>query len=309
MTGACRLLIAEDDPTSRLMLQGVLSRWGHEVEAVGDGGEAWEVLQAPGAPRLVILDWMMPGLDGLEVLTRLREQEGAQPAYVILLTARDDKRDIAQALRAGANDYIAKPFDNGELRARVEVGQRVIALQEALEERVRQLEAANVEIARLARTDELTGLANRRYFSERLKAILSATRRQGLPLALIMADLDHFKSVNDRYGHAAGDEVLKEFAAMMQRQSRTEDLAARWGGEEFAILMPHTTLDGGLCWADRLRENLCETRWQQLEGPISASFGVAQYRPGESEADLLRRADEALLTAKTAGRNRVQLAA
>lgn len=247
MIGACRLLIAEDDPTSRLMLQGILSRWGHEVETAGDGQEAWAALQAPGAPRLVILDWMMPGLDGLEVLTRLREQEGAQPAYVILLTARDDKRDIAQALRAGANDYIAKPFDNGELRARVEVGQRVIALQQALEERVRQLEAANVEIARLARTDELTGLANRRYFSERLAKMLSASRRQGLPLTLIMADLDHFKNVNDRYGHAAGDEVLKEFAAMMHRQSRTEDLAARWGGEEFAVLMPHTTLDGGQC--------------------------------------------------------------
>lgn len=309
MTGACRLLIAEDDLTSRLMLQGVLNRWGHEVEAVGDGEQAWAAMQSPGAPRLLILDWMMPGLDGLEVLTRLRAQEGAQPAYVILLTSRDDKCDIAQALRAGANDYIAKPFDNRELRARVEVGQRVIALQEALEERVRQLEAANVEIARLARTDELTGLANRRYFSERLGEVLSAARRQGLPLALIMADLDHFKSVNDRYGHAAGDEVLREFAAMMQRQSRTEDLAARWGGEEFAVLMPHTTLDGGLRCADRLRENLCETRWRQLEGPISASFGVAQYHPGETEADLLHRADEALLAAKTAGRNQVQLAA
>lgn len=309
MTKACRVLIAEDDPTSRLMLQGILQHWGHEVETVEDGKQAWAALQQPEAPRLVILDWIMPGLDGLEVLTRLRAHEGAQPAYVILLTARNEKSDIAQALRAGANDYIAKPFDNEELRARLEMGQRVIALQETLEERVRQLEAANVEIARLARIDELTGLANRRYFRERLGEMLSAARRQGLPLVLILTDLDHFKSVNDRYGHTVGDEVLKEFGSMLQRQSRREDLAARWGGEEFAVLMPYTELEDGLKWADRLRENFHATRFPFAEGTFSASFGVAQYRPGESETDLVRRADEALLAAKAAGRNQVQLAA
>jgi two-component system cell cycle response regulator len=303
-----RLLIADDDFTSRQILQAVLMKWDFEVVSVRDGDEAWKALNEPDHPRLIILDWVMPGMDGLELVRRLRQMETTDPHYVIILTSRDEKGDMVEVLNAGADDYIAKPYDTEELLARIGVGRRVTELQAALTARMRELDEANAVIARLACTDELTGLANRRSFNEVFTREISAARRHGHPLALIMADLDHFKSVNDSFGHAVGDRVLKAFAAVLTTTTRVEDLSARWGGEEFVILLPHTTAAAGARMAERMRTVFAETRCEGVTQPLSASFGVADFTEGESSASLIQRADNALMRAKQEGRNRVMTA-
>jgi two-component system, cell cycle response regulator len=308
MREAMRVLIADDDFTSRQILQAVLRKWDFEVVSVTDGDEAWKALSQPDHPRLVILDWIMPGMDGLELVRRLRQMETTDPHYIVILTSRDETRDMVQALNAGADDYIAKPYDTEELLARIGVGRRVTELQAALTARMRELDEANAVIARLACTDELTGLANRRSFNEVFTREISAAGRHGHPLALIIADLDRFKSVNDSFGHSVGDRVLKAFAGLLATTTRVEDLAARWGGEEFVILLPHTTAVGGARLAERMRTVFEQTRCEGVEQILSASFGVAELMEGEDSASLIQRADNALMRAKQAGRNRVLVA-
>jgi two-component system cell cycle response regulator len=303
-----KMLLADDDFTSREILLAVLKKWGFEVIAASDGDQAWQALNAPDPPRLAILDWIMPGMDGIEVVRKLRTKDAAEPPYVIILTSRDEKKDISEALNAGAYEYITKPYDNGELLARLGVGLRVIKLQTALASRVRELDAANVNMAHLACTDELTGLDNRRSFNDRLSQEISAARRHGYPLALVMTDLDHFKNVNDSFGHDAGDQVLKVFSALLVDTARLEDFPARWGGEEFIILLPHTTLAGGARLAERLRKRFAQAPCQGVNLSLSASFGVAELLNGESGEGLIRRADSALMRAKQEGRNRVVIA-
>ncbi len=303
-----RILVADDDLTSRQMLKAMLTKWGFEVATVRDGHEAWQALNGADSPKLVILDWVMPGLDGLEVVRRLREIKEDEPHYIIILTSRDEKKDIAKALNAGANDYLTKPFDVDELQARLGVGVRVTRLQSALAHRVRELNKANATIAQLASTDELTRLANRRSFNDRLLKEVSGAKRHGYPLALVVADLDRFKSINDSYGHAAGDRVLESFARLLSESVRLEDLAARWGGEEFAVLLPHTHAAGAFQVAERVRSRLEQVQLPGISAMVTASFGVAELLEGESGEDLLRRADDALMRAKTQGRNRVLVA-
>ena len=196
-----RILIADDDATSRLVLTGVLNKNGHDVLATVDGTGAWEAMQQPDAPKLAILDWMMPGLSGVDVCRRVRALASDHPPYLIILTSRGEKADIVAGLDAGADDYLAKPFDAGELRARVEVGRRMIELQETLSV---AREALDFE----ARHDPLTGALNRRAFNEILSRELIGERRHGHGLALGICDVDQFKKVNDALGHQAGDEVL-----------------------------------------------------------------------------------------------------
>lgn len=300
-----RLLLADDDFTSRSILQAMLLKWGFDVASVCCGNEAWRALNEPDAPRIAILDWVMPGMDGLEIVRRLRAQETNDPRYVIILTSRDQKRDLAEALNAGADDYVTKPFNTDELLARIGVGVRVTGLQASLAARMRELHEANATIAQLACTDELTQLANRRSFNDRLVREVSGARRHGYSLALIMADLDRFKSVNDSFGHEAGDRVIEAFAKLLVQAVRREDQPARWGGEEFAILLSHTDAEGGATVAERIRAAFEQTRCEGVGIPLTASFGVAGLVEGESGDGLLRRADSALMRAKALGRNRV----
>jgi diguanylate cyclase (GGDEF)-like protein len=298
-----KVLIAEDDVTSRLLLKKVLSRWDYEVLATSNGAEAWEALQAPDAPRLVVLDWMMPELDGVEVCRRLRQLETEQPPYVILLTARGGTEDIVRGLDAGANDYLGKPYDPEELRARVEVGRRFIELNERLLEAQHALEV-------LARTDALTGILNRGAIVQLLDAELARATRENAPLSIGMLDIDHFKRVNDTYGHAAGDDVLREVVTRAQTVLRPYDHLGRFGGEEFLVIIPGTEGPEALEILERIRAvvSAAPIAVQGNELTVTVSLGGATSS-GEPAEQLLVRADDALYAAKEQGRDRVLMAA
>jgi len=298
-----KILIADDDVTSRLVLTGVLKKCGHEVVATVDGSEAWETMRRPDAPALAILDWMMPGLAGVEVCRRVRSLQSDQPPYIIILTSRGEKADIVAGLEAGADDYLAKPFDPGELRARVDVGRRMIKLQARLRE-------AHDALAHEATHDPLTGTLNRRAFADVLSRALSEERRHHNGLALAICDVDEFKKVNDVHGHQVGDEVLCGLVRLVTSNLRGHDFLSRYGGDEFVVLAAHVgEADVGMLY-ERMRAavagNPIPTRAGDLS--VTVSFGVSMWREGETEDELLAAADAALYRAKSAGRNRVCLA-
>jgi two-component system cell cycle response regulator len=298
-----RILIADDDLTSRLVLTGVLQKCGHDVVATLDGAAAWEAMQRPDAPTIAILDWMMPGLSGPDVCRRVRGLASDQPPYLILLTSKGEKADIIAGLEAGADDYLAKPFDSGELRARVEVGRRIIDLQ------VRLLEARDA-LAHEASHDPLTGALNRRAFAEVLSRALSEERRYHGGLALGICDLDEFKAVNDVHGHQTGDEVLVELVHVLSESLRGHDVLARHGGDEFVVLAGHVgDADVGRIF-ERMRAAVADHAMPTRAGDlgVTLSFGVSRWTDGQTGDDLLAAADAALYRAKAAGRNRVCLA-
>lgn len=298
-----RVLVAEDDPITRKLLQAHLTKWGHEVVACSDGKEAWDVLNRDDSPTLAILDWMMPEMDGVTICREIRTQERQSYIYVILLTAKTKKEDVIEGLEAGADDYIAKPFDAHELKVRVRAGSRIIRLQEDL---MSALAASEYQ----ASHDALTGLLNRKATIELLKKELLRADRQTAPLGVIIADLDHFKRINDSYGHLAGDVVLKEVAALMMKSVRPYDSAGRYGGEEFLIVCPACDAECAHGVAERLRCLLSATPLVTAEGVfnVTMSFGVASVNCEGADADsIIRMADHALYEAKELGRNRVQL--
>lgn len=300
-----KILVAEDDFTSRQILSGLLAKWGYETIVVENGKDALDELSKPRAPLLAVLDWIMPEMDGIEVVEKMRGMGRKALPYIIMLTSRDEKTRIAEALNAGSNDYICKPYDNEELRARINVGKRVVQLQNDLMKRLEELSQANDTINRLAHTDELTGLANRRAFNERLEEEIYSSRRHGFPLSIIMSDIDHFKSVNDDYGHETGDRVLKAFAGIMNKITRVDDFTARWGGEEFIVLLPHCEIDEAFEVAERMRIGFQDAEIEGINSSLSSSFGVAQLKSDDTKDRFISRSDEALYRAKQAGRNRV----
>ena len=265
-----RVLIVEDDPMSALVLRRALENMGHTPVAASDGLEAWELIQHEDI-RLVISDWMMPRMDGLELCRRIRARRDHIYTYVVVVTAKRQRKDRVEALQAGADDLLSKPFDQGELLARTQVAQRILMMQEELQARSRQLEVMrdelafqNQRLAEMAVCDSLTGLKNRRHFHEALDTSFSFTMRQRLPLSIVMLDVDQFKSYNDTFGHPAGDAVLSELAAMLLRNSREHDLVARYGGEEFVILLAGNRR---VRRAARLRAGPCDDRTPRLETP------------------------------------------
>ena len=298
-----KILIADDDVTSRLVLAGVLKKHGHEVVTTVDGAEAWDVLQQPDAPKLAILDWMMPGLAGVDVCRRARTIESDQPPYIILLTSRGQKTDIVAGLEAGADDYLAKPFDAGELLARVNVGRRLVELQPRLNE-------AHEELAHEAMHDPLTGVLNRRAFASVLCRELSRKRRHQNVLAVGICDIDFFKQVNDTHGHQAGDEVLCGLVRLIASNLRGHDVLGRHGGDEFVLLTEHAREDGPSALFERLRAVVADSPIPTAAGdiPITISFGAKIGAAGDTEAELLADADRALYQAKSSGRNQVRFA-
>jgi len=292
------ILIAEDDAVSRRMLEATLKKWGYDVVVTEDGDKAWEVLQREDAPRLAILDWVMPGLHGPQICRAVRSLGDQRYVYLLLLTAKSEKEDLVKGLEAGADDFLTKPFDAEELRARLRAGIRILDLQETL-----RVQATH---------DSLTGLWNRGATLDLLRRELSRGERQGTPVTVIMADIDHFKQVNDMYGHLTGDMVLREVAHRLSSAVRGYDVTGRFGGEEFLIVFPGCTAQNAILQAERLRARILKEPVDTPEGPIpvTLSLGVAASEPvTEVDPDLLlRAADTALYRAKSRGRNCVELA-
>jgi two-component system cell cycle response regulator len=305
--GGCivKVLIAEDDMVSRRLLEAMLSRWGYEVVVTRDGLEAWHVLQTANTSLLAILDWIMPGIDGVEVCRRVR-QRGQEPyIYLLLLTTKGRKENIIEGLEAGADDYLTKPFDPHELQVRLRAGKRIVTLQAEL---IEAREALRIQ----ATHDPLTNIWNRRAIIETLSNELARAGREGVPVAVVLADLDYFKRINDTYGHVAGDAVLCEATNRMRASLRTYDTIGRYGGEEFLILLPNCTAQDAVKLADRLRLNLSQETMQICghQIMITSSLGVASsdVLKASDAASLIRAADAALYRAKAGGRNRVELA-
>lgn len=300
-----KVLIAEDDPVSRRLLELFLVKWGFEVTIATSGTEALHLLERMDAPRLAILDWMMPGMEGIQVCQKLRESADRRYVYVLLLTARTQKEDLLQGLKSGADDYLTKPFDAQELRARLHVGQRILDLQD-------QLIAAGEQLLYRATHDSLTGIVNRGVIMDTLRQERARQAREGGSFGLILADLDHFKYVNDTYGHLAGDEVLREAARRMTASIRPYDSVGRYGGEEFLIVVPSSDAKGTLGLAERIRRAIEAQPVLANSIPISvtASLGVtASVSSSPLDAqEILRLADAALYRAKELGRNRCELA-
>jgi diguanylate cyclase (GGDEF)-like protein len=289
-----RVLAAEDNPVFQSMLRTLLRKWGYEAIIAHDGDEAWRILEAPDPPRLAVLDWMMPGMDGVQVCQRLRTTRRDTYTYVLLLTARTESEDLVAGMDAGADDYLTKPFNAQELRVRLRAGRRILDLQDALR--------------RQASHDGLTGLLNRNSVLAKLHDEIARRQRESRPLSLLMIDLDRFKSINDTYGHQAGDAVLRQSAARMTAAARRYDAIGRYGGEEFLVVLPGCDLAAAVSQAERLREAIASTPMvlPERELAVTCSIGVA-CASGLGAEELIRHADQALYEAKANGRNRVEI--
>lgn len=296
------LLLAEDSPFYRRMITEHLQHWGFDYVSARDGKEAWKMLMKPDAPRLALLDWVLPEIEGVELCRRLRTRPEGEPyTYTVLLTGRNQKREMLDAMDAGADDFLAKPFDPAELKARLLVGKRIVELQQ-------KLVSANDALHFAASHDFLTEIWNRAEILTFLRRELARARRDASPVGIILVDVDHFKSINDECGHQAGDSVLQEMTQRLSRNIREYDGFGRYGGEEFLLVMPGCDLTTTTRRANEMRviiENVPMLS-QSAARTVTVSMGVAAAESTESVDSLLRRADTALYQAKRNGRNRVE---
>ncbi|MGQ0604617.1 MAG: GGDEF domain-containing protein [Anaerolineales bacterium] len=299
-----KILIVDDDPVLRQILHTYLARAGYEVALAEDGRSAWETWQQDHH-RLVITDWMMPVMDGPELIRQVRSAIYPGYTYIIMLTAKEGKSDVIFGLESGADDYLTKPFNAGELRARISIGERILNLE-------RDLQQALTRMEQLATHDAVTGLLNRRALYSHGEAELNRAHRDSKPLSFVMLDIDHFKSVNDRFGHLIGDQALRMVADTMARNKRPYDWAGRWGGEEFLLILPSTDMAEAAHIADRLRIMVNETavplgNGQDLFLEVSLGVTSSSLQLGDKYTldRLTKEADDALIRAKREGRNRV----
>jgi len=296
-----KILIVDDSEMTRMILQGRLSQWGYEIISARDGYEAWNILQKKGRPRIILLDWMMPNMNGIELCEKIRKQIKEPYIYIILLTAKKGKQDLIEAMDAGADDFISKPFDPHILKVRLRAGKRIIELQNELID-------AREKLRIQATHDSLTQLFNRSELMNMMAREISRARRDKSSIGIVMIDIDFFKSINDTYGHLVGDEVLIELAEQMRQCTRRYDTIGRYGGEEFIIVLPQCAEPEVHCVAERLRQTVCHQPYETREGPVkvSISLGATWIKPSEqdcNEVDLIAVADQALYTAKHQGRN------
>jgi diguanylate cyclase (GGDEF)-like protein len=298
-----RILVADDDPVSRQLLKSTLGRWGYEVVTAADGAEALRILQDDDAPQMAILDWIMPGLDGIHVCQEVRRQVDRAYTFLLLLTVNNRPQDLVAGLEAGADDYLIKPCDTLELQARLGNGKRLVGLHN-------QLLAACAALRERAMRDSLTGLWNHVAILEILEQEWEHARKRGALLGVIMADLDHFKRINDTHGHRAGDVVLGETIRRMKDSLRPHDAFGRYGGEEFLVVLPGMDAEALLGVAERLRLAVADrpVAYGSRVIPVTLSLGVAvEHGSTPVDADtLLQAADDALYRAKGGGRNRVE---
>ena len=306
-----KILIAEDDLISRRLLQKTLESWGHRVLAAKDGRQAWNILQTNDI-RLVIADWVMPFIDGVTLCQKIRKANMPGYVYFIILTGKDRKEDIIVGLEAGADDYVTKPFDRGELQVRVHAGKRILTLEKELSETNEQLQRLNQRLEEMTRVDPLMQIGNRRGFYETVEKVHGHSSRYGRNYSILMCDIDQFKAYNDLYGHMAGDEILKAVASSIRGALRTSDELFRYGGEEIVLILPEQDLEKATVAAGRVRsgiEALGIEHKGSRAGVITISCGVASLLNREYKNDrwetILAHADNALYEAKSAGRNRV----
>jgi diguanylate cyclase (GGDEF)-like protein len=299
-----KILIAEDDAISQSLLDTVLRKWGYEVVVAHDGNQAWEELQKEDAPRLAILEWMIPGLDGVEVCGKVRERTGAPYVYILLLSAKTERDDLVKGLESGADDYLTKPFDINELKVRLRAGRRILDLQT-------QLMSAQEALREQASRDPLTGVRNRNAIFDIFRRQLARASREKSRLSILMLDIDHFKNLNDTQGHMAGDAVLRQFATRITGSLRPYDDIGRYGGEEFLVLLPGCDLTSAVRHGERLRLLIAGEPFDTSGGrhPVTCSLGVASTGPVEpmDMDSLIRAADTALYQAKRNGRNRIEV--
>ena len=306
-----KVLIAEDDAVSRMILKKSIEKFGHECLTAEDGEKAWELFQNTPEVDVVISDWMMPGLDGIELCRRVRALDNGWYTFFVFLTALGDKEHLLEGMQAGADDYLAKPLDREQLQVRLIAASRVNSLHRQLNEQNAELEKLNTELFAASRHDTLTRLGNRLRLRADIEKLDVQVERYGHGYCAMLCDIDFFKQYNDTYGHLAGDEVLKKVAGVISENLRRGDMAYRYGGEEFLIILPEQTLGFASSAAERLRRHVEELaiphEAKRLPGVMTISVGLAALSPGERKPveDLLKEADDALYGAKEAGRNRV----
>jgi len=295
-----RILVADDNIVSRRPLEVALRKWGYDVVSAASGTEAWRILQADDAPRIAILDWMMPGLSGPEVCMMVRKLAREYYTYIIMLTSRSEREDFVSGMQSGADDYLVKPPDFNELTLRLGPARRIVAIETEL---LRVKEELKVRATR----DALTSLWNRSATMELLAREMSRSQREHAPMGLVLADLDFFKRVNDTHGHLVGDSVLRETAIRMLGTVRPYDAVGRYGGEEFLIILPGCDLEVATQKAEMLRHSVADAPMHVGASTVdlTASFGVTAINgePAMPPEVIIDRADDALYKAKHAGRN------
>lgn len=305
-----KILVADDDATSRIIARSALEKLGHECSVASDGLEAWEVFGAR-RPDVVITDWIMPGLSGVELCRRIRAQTSGGYTYCILVTSQGAHDQIIEGMGAGADDYLLKPLDTDELRFRLIAADRVTSLHRQLADQQADLERLNGRLGDIARRDSLTGLWNRRALDEDIDRLEVQVNRYGACYCMALFDIDDFKAYNDTYGHLAGDQILQAVASQLKLQARGGDAIYRYGGEEFLCILPEQSIISGIAAAQRMRigqEELAIPHLGGSSGVLTLSAGVAALDPGDptSATGVLKQADEALYQAKRLGRNRVE---
>jgi two-component system cell cycle response regulator len=292
-----RILVVDDQKTLGLALSATLTRLGHEPTLITSSVATLELINREDW-RLVITDWMMPEMDGPELCRKIRSAKRHPYVYLIMVTGRTDRQDRLEGLAAGADDFLTKPVDEDELAVRLVIAGRILGIQAELEEK-------NALLRDMANLDPLTGLANRRLLSEGIDAAVSRAAA-GVPFSVLAIDVDHFKSYNDEFGHLAGDDVLRTVAATLRANTRSGDLVARFGGEEFIILLPGVGAPVAVQIAEALRASIASQNWPHRK--VTASFGIATA-PNSTElvdvSGLFGAADRALYHSKETGRNRV----
>ncbi|MDQ4078291.1 MAG: diguanylate cyclase [Chloroflexota bacterium] len=301
-----KILLVDRDQALRAQIARLLDEQGDEIIQVEDGQQAWRIFQQQDI-SLAITDWDLSGVDGPTLIRRIRETFGEPYTYLIMLTAHKDPQDIVAGLQAGADDYLIKPFHSDELLARVLVGKRILSMERALQDK-------QAKLAQLAYHDELTGLMNRKAIIDRAKGALNYAQRNAQPVSFVMADLDHFKAINDQHGHLVGDQALRQVGTLLSNSVRSYDEVGRWGGEEFLFVLQGTTLDEALEVTKRIQSILDRKPLRLDDGtlvPLTASFGVTTCDPSTSSSpdveELLQQADSAMYQAKQRGRNQVQI--
>jgi two-component system, cell cycle response regulator len=307
-----KVLIAEDDAVSRLTLRRAIEQLGHEVLVATDGTDAWD-LYRQHTVDVIVSDWLMPGMDGLDLCRRVRESQRETYTYFMLLTSLEGKQHFMQGMQAGADDYLTKPLDREELQVRLQVASRVTTLHHQLAEKTRELESANHALAESARRDPLTGLGNRLQLREDLYRLQRWLDRYGRGFGVALCDVDRFKLYNDRYGHVAGDEVLQAISRAVAETIRSGDMAYRYGGEEILVIMPEQSAETSIIAMERVREAVARLAIPHVAnrpyGVVTISVGLVAIGQGEQFPweVVLNRADAALYRAKADGRNRLAL--